>query len=75
MDNKQKISKSAKQCNYIETKPISQQVKDLLIEELKKKKNKHNKLMNRTKLLHKKTNNIQVSLLQVLHIIFTLWKF
>ena len=36
MDNKQKISKSAKQCNCIKTKPISQQVKDLLIEELKK---------------------------------------
>ena len=38
MDNKQKISKSAKQCKYIETKQISQQVKDLLIEELKKRK-------------------------------------
>ena len=33
-----KISKSAKQYNYIETKPISQQLKDLLIEELKKKR-------------------------------------
>ena len=37
MDNKQKISKSAKQYNYIKSKQISQQVKDLLIEELKKK--------------------------------------
>ena len=31
MDNKQKISKSAKQCNYLQSKQISQQGKDLLI--------------------------------------------
>ena len=55
MDKKEKISNYSKQCNYIQTKQISQQVKDLLIEELKKKKNKQNKLMNRKKLLHKKT--------------------
>ena len=55
MDNKQKITNYSKQCNYIETKQMSQQVKDLLIEELKKKKNKQNKLMNRKMLLHKKT--------------------
>ena len=55
MDNKQKISNYSKQCNYIETKQMSQVVKDLLIEEYKKKKNKQNKLMNRKLLLHKKT--------------------
>ena len=55
MDNKQKITKCAKQCNYLQSKQISQQVKDLLIQELKKRKNKHNKVMNRKKLLHKKT--------------------
>ena len=38
MDKKQKISNYSKQCNYIQTKQISQQVKDLLIEELNKKK-------------------------------------
>ena len=55
MDKKQKISNHSKQCNYIETKQMSQVVKDLLIEEYKKKKNKQNKLMNRKMLLHKKT--------------------
>ena len=55
MDNIQKISNYSKQCNYIETKQMSQVVKDLLIEEYKKKKNKQNKLMNRKMLLHKKT--------------------
>ena len=34
---------------------MNEQVRQLLIEDLKKKKNKQNKLMNRKKLLHKKT--------------------
>ena len=34
---------------------MNEQVRKLLIEDLKKKKNKQNKLMNKKKLLHKKT--------------------
>ena len=34
---------------------MNEQVRQLLIEDLKKKKNKQNKLMNKKKLLHKKT--------------------
>ena len=37
MNNKQKITKCAKQCDYLSSKQISQQVKNLLIQELKKK--------------------------------------
>ena len=40
MDNNQKISKCAKQCNYVQSKQISQQGKDILIQELKKNKRK-----------------------------------
>ena len=34
---------------------MNEQVRQLLIEDLKKEKNKQNKLMNKKKLLHKKT--------------------
>ena len=34
---------------------MNEQVRQLLIEDLKKNKNKQNKLMNKKKLLHKKT--------------------
>ena len=39
---------------------MNEQVRQLLIEDLKKKNNKQNKLMNKKKLLHKKTNYIQM---------------
>ena len=55
MDYSQKVSQASKQCNYIQNKPMNEQIKELLIEQLKKKKNKHNKLMDKKKLLHKKT--------------------
>ena len=35
---------------------MNEQVRQLLIEDLKKKNNKQNKLMNKKELLHKKTN-------------------
>ena len=35
---------------------MNEQVRQLLIEDLKKKNDKQNKLMNKKKLLHKKTN-------------------
>ena len=41
-------------------KPMNQQLKQLLVEKLKKKKNKQNKLMNKNKLLHQKTKQIKV---------------
>ena len=55
MDYIKKISTTSKQCNYLQNKPMNEQVRQLLIEDLKKKKNKQNKLMNKKKLLHKKT--------------------
>ena len=39
---------------------MNEQVRQLLIEDFNKKKNKQNKLMNKKKLLHKKTKQIQV---------------
>ena len=50
-----KISQKSKDYNYIQNKPINENIKELLIEQLKKKKNKQNKLMNQKKLMHKKT--------------------
>ena len=55
MDYTQRISQTCKDCNYIQNKPINENIKELLIEQLKKKKNKQNKLMNQKKLMHKKT--------------------
>ena len=42
MDYTKKISTTSKQCNYLQNKPMSEQVRQLLIEDLKKKKNKQN---------------------------------
>lgn len=56
MDNQNKISNYTKKINALESKQISEQIKQLLVQELKKKKNKKNKQMNRKQLLHKKTN-------------------
>ena len=39
---------------------MNEQIKQLLIEQLQKKKNQQNKLMNKKKLLHKKTKQIRV---------------
>ena len=55
MDYTKKISQTCKDCNYIQNKPINENIKELLIEKLKKKKNKQNKLMNKKKLMYKKT--------------------
>ena len=55
MDYTKKISTTSKQCNYLQNKPMNEQVRQLLIEDLKKEKNNQNKLMNKKKLLHKKT--------------------
>ena len=54
MDYTKKISQTCKDCNYIQNKPINENIKELLIEQLKKKNNKQ-KLMNKKKLMHKKT--------------------
>ena len=51
---KKKFSQTCKDCNYIQNKPINENIKELLIEQLKKKKKKQNKLMNKKKLMHKK---------------------
>ena len=55
MDYTKKISQTCKDSNYLQNKPINEYMKELLIEQLKKKKNKQNKLMNKKKLMHKKT--------------------
>ena len=55
MDYTKKISETSKQCNFIQNKPMNEQIKQLLIEQLQKNKNQQNKLMNKKKLLHKKT--------------------
>ena len=55
MDYTKKISTTSKQWNYLQNKPMNEQVRQLLIEDLEKKKNKQKKLMNKKKLLHKKT--------------------
>ena len=54
MDYTKKISETSKQSNFIQNKPMNEQIKQLLIEQLQKKNNQ-NKLMNKKKLLHKKT--------------------
>ena len=58
MDYSKKISQTSKQLNYIQSKPMNEQIRELLTEQLKKEKNKNNKLMNKKKLLHKKTKRI-----------------
>ena len=55
MDYSKKVSQTSKQWNYIQSKPMNEQIKELITEQLKKKKNKNNKLMNKKKLLHKKS--------------------
>ena len=55
MDYTKQISETSKQCNFMQNKPMNEQIKQLLIEQLQKKKNQQNKLMNKKKLLHKKT--------------------
>ena len=55
MDYSKKISTTSKQLNYIKSKPMNEQIKELITQELKKKKKENNKLMNRKKLLHKKS--------------------
>ena len=54
MDYGKKISQTSKQLNYIQSKPMNEQIKELITVQLKKKKNR-NKLMNKKKLLHKKS--------------------
>ena len=55
MDYSKKISQTSKQLKYIQSKSMNEQIKELITEQLKKKKNKNNKLMNKKKLLHKKS--------------------
>ena len=38
MDYTKKISQTCKNCDYIQNKPINENIKELLIEQLKKKK-------------------------------------
>ena len=55
MNYSKKISQTSKQLNYIQSKPMNEQIEELITEQLKKKKKKNNKLMNKKKLLHKKS--------------------
>ena len=50
----EKLVKLPENVNFTKNNPMNQQIKELLIEQLQKKKNQHNKLMNRKKLLYKK---------------------
>ena len=38
MDYTKKFSETSKQCNFIQNKPMNEQIKQLLIEQLQKKK-------------------------------------
>ena len=47
MDYTKKNSETSQQSNFIQNKPMNEQIKQLLIKQLQKKKNQQNKLMNK----------------------------
>ena len=65
MDYSKNISQTSKQFNYIQSKAMNEQIRKLLVEQLKKKTNKQKNLMNKKKLLHKKTKWIKIEIFDV----------
>ena len=68
MDYSKKISQTSKQLNYIQSKPMNEQIKELITEQLKKKKNKNNKLMNKKSCCTRKVNECRFVYLTIIHL-------
>ena len=69
MDYTKTISETSKQSNFIQNKPMNEQIKQIIIEQLQKKRNQQNKLMNKKKKQNKtKSCTRKLNRLQFVHV-------